>query len=84
MALATRCEGIRCWASGIGGEGGTLELSCCKKQQESPNKETDLGNKGCLKVLYDTKLVLNERESFMINLVSLSALACPLFPKPVS
>ena len=35
-----------------------LELSCCKKQQKSPNQETDLGNRGRLKVLNDTKLVV--------------------------
>ena len=39
-----------------------LELSCCKKRQKSPNQETGLGNRGHLKVLNDTKLVLNEHE----------------------
>ena len=39
-----------------------LELSCCKKQQKSPNQETVLENRGRLKVLNDTKLVLNEPE----------------------
>ena len=28
--------------------------------KKSPNQETDLGNRGCLKVLNDTKLVLND------------------------
>ena len=37
-----------------------LELSCCKKRQKSPNQETGLGNRGHLKVLNDTKLILNE------------------------
>ena len=31
-----------------------LELSCCKKQQKSPNQESGLRNRGCLKVLNDT------------------------------
>ena len=30
--------------------------------KKSPNHETDLGNRGRLKVLTDTKLVLNEHE----------------------
>ena len=38
----------------------TLEPLCCKKWQKSPCQETGLGNKGRLKVLNDTKLVLNE------------------------
>jgi hypothetical protein len=37
-----------------------LEPSCCKKQQKSPNQETGLGNRGYLKVLIDTKLILND------------------------
>ena len=37
-----------------------LELSCCKKRQKSPNQETGLGNRGHLKVLNDTKLILND------------------------
>ena len=36
--------------------------SCCKKRQKSPNQETGLGNRGHLKVMNDTKLVLNEHE----------------------
>ena len=36
-----------------------LEAVSCKKQQESINQETGLGKRGHLKVLNDTKLVLN-------------------------
>jgi hypothetical protein len=39
-----------------------LEQSCCKKRQKSPGQETDFENRGCLKALNDTKLVLNEHE----------------------
>ena len=39
-----------------------LEPVCCKKRQKSPNQETGLGNKGHLKVMNDTKLVLNKHE----------------------
>ena len=40
-----------------------LEPFCCKKQQKrSPIQETGLGNRERLKVLNDTKLVLNEHE----------------------
>ena len=43
--------------------GALLEPVCCKKwQKKSPNQEIDLGNRGHLKVLNDTKLVLNEHE----------------------
>ena len=41
---------------------GVLELPCCKKRQKSPNQETGLGNRGHLKVLNDTKLILNGHE----------------------
>ena len=37
-----------------------LEPSCCKKRQKSPNQETGLGNRGRLKVLNDTNLILND------------------------
>ena len=38
-----------------------LELSCHKKQQKkSPNQESGLGNTGHMKVLNDTKLILND------------------------
>ena len=37
-----------------------LEPSCYKKQQKSPNQETGLGNRGSLKVLNDTKLILKD------------------------
>ena len=40
----------------------SIEPSCYKKQQKSPGQETGLGNRGRLKVLNDTKLVLNEHE----------------------
>ena len=36
-----------------------LEPSCCKKCQKSSNQETGLRNMGRLKVLNDTKLILN-------------------------
>ena len=36
-----------------------LEPYCCKKRQKSPNQETGLANRGRLKVLKDTKLILN-------------------------
>ena len=36
--------------------------SCCKKRQ-SPEQEAGLGNRGRLKVLNDTKLVINEHSS---------------------
>ena len=39
-----------------------LELSCHKKRQKSPNQETGLGRRGRLKVLNDTKLVINEHD----------------------
>ena len=40
-----------------------LEPSCCKKwQKKSPGQKTGLENRGRLKVLNDTKLVLNEHE----------------------
>ena len=35
-------------------------MSCCKKWQKSLNQETGLGNRGHLKVLNNTKLVLND------------------------
>ena len=40
-----------------------LEQSCCKKRQKKgPGQETGLGNRGCLKILNDTKLVLSKHE----------------------
>ena len=33
-----------------------------KSNKKSPNQVTGLGNRGCLKVLNDTKLVLNEHD----------------------
>ena len=35
--------------------------------KKSPNQETGLGNRGCLKVLNDIKFVLNEHESLIIQ-----------------
>ena len=65
-----------------------LELSCCKKRQKISGQETGLGNRERLKVLNDTKLVLNEHEwppsSFRINLVSFRTFRHPLLPKLVS
>ena len=65
-----------------------LEPVCCKNGRKSPNQETGLGNRGFLKVLNDTKLVLNEHKwlpyLFRINLVSFTTFRNPLFPKPVS
>ena len=37
-----------------------LEQCCCKKQQKSPRQETGFGDRGSLKVLNDTKLVLSD------------------------
>ena len=38
-----------------------LELSCCKKRQKkNPVQETFLGGWGRLKVLNDTKLIIND------------------------
>ena len=37
-----------------------LEPSCCKKRQKSPKQETNMGNRGSLKFLKDTKLILND------------------------
>ena len=39
-----------------------IEPVCCKKRQKSPNQETGFDNRGHLKLLNDTKLVLNEHE----------------------
>ena len=39
-----------------------LEQSCCKKRQKSPEQENGLWIRKRLKVLNDTKLVLNEHE----------------------
>ena len=50
---------------------------------EFDNKTIGLGNRGYLKVLNDTKLVLNEHES-LNHLGSICYHLEPLFPKPVS
>ena len=39
-----------------------LEPVCLRNGKKSPNQETGLGNRGHMKVLNDTKLVLNEHE----------------------
>ena len=64
----------------------TLESSCCKMWQKSPNQETGFGNRGLLKVLSDKKLKLGVHNwcSFRNNLVSFRTFRLPLFPKPVS
>ena len=64
-----------------------LELFWCKKRQKSPGQE-DLGNMGLLKVLNNTKLILNDSRghscSFRTKLVLFRTFRRPLFPKPVS
>ena len=63
-----------------------LELPCCGK--ESPSQDTGLGNRGLLKALNDTKLILNDEKghscSYRTNSVSFRTFRRPLFPKPVS
>ena len=58
-----------------------VELSCCKR---SPNKETVLGNRGHMRVLNDTKLILNDQRghscSLRTNLVLFGTFRRPLFP----
>ena len=67
-----------------------VEQSCtCNKREKSPGQETGLENRGRLKVLNDTLLILNDKGghpcSFRTNLVSFrAAFRRPLFPKPVS
>ena len=65
-----------------------LEPSCCKKRQKSSNQETGLGKRGRLKVLNDTKMIINYSSGnsrlFRTNLVSFRTFRRPLFPKPVS
>ena len=39
---------------------GHIEQVCCKKRQKCLSQENVLRNRGHLKVLFDTKLVLNE------------------------
>jgi hypothetical protein len=66
----------------------TFHCIAVRNVKKSPGQETGLGNRGCLKVLKDTKLVLNKHEwppsSFKIIMVSFRTFKCPLFPKPVS
>ena len=56
--------------------------------KKSPNQETGLGNRGCLKVLNATTLILNDYGgnscSFRTNLVSFRTFRRHLFPKPIS
>ena len=55
-----------------------LEPSCCKKWQKKSQPRNWFGNRECLKVLNDTKLVLNVHEwplqSFRNNLVTFRTL----------
>ena len=44
-----------------------LGLCCIRCSKKSPNQETGLGNKGRLKVLYDTKLVIKMIMSVPLN-----------------
>ena len=55
----------------------SLEPVCCKKRQKSPNQGTGLGNRGHLKVLNDTKLVLNHLGSIWYHSQPLEV---PYFP----
>ena len=56
--------------------------------KKSPNQESGLGKRGCLKFLNDTTLILNNEEahsfSFRTNLVSFRIFRRPLFSTPVS
>ena len=60
------------------------EYCVCKKKSALP--VSCLARRGPLKVLNDTKLILNESEwplwSFRINLISHRTFRCPLFYKP--
>ena len=62
-----------------------LEPVCCKKRQKIV---TGLGNKGPLKVLNGTKLILddhgNNLDSFRISLESFRSFRGPLLHKPVT
>ena len=42
------------------GQPSILEPSCCKKLPKNPNQGTGFGNRELLKVLNNTKLVINE------------------------
>ena len=46
----------------------TLEPFCWKRRQKNPNQETGLGNRGVLKILNDTKLILNDSHCYFIRL----------------
>ena len=50
------------------------EPSCCKKQQKSPGQETGLGNRGRLKVLNDTKLILKDQRGHSITHAQLGSI----------
>ena len=62
-------------------------ISCCKKRQKKSQPRNWFGNRGRLKVLNDTKLVLKSISGPLIldhqNLVSIRTFRRPLFPKPV-
>ena len=67
----------------------SLELVCCKKLQKNSSwPVTGFGNKGPLKVLNGTKLIVdnhgNNLDSFRISLESFRYFRCPLFHKPIT
>ena len=66
-----------------------LEPVCCKKRPKIvPDQFTGLGNKGPLKVLNGTKMILddhrNNMDSFRIKLESFRSFRGPLLLKPVN
>jgi hypothetical protein len=62
-----------------------LEQFCSNKWQKSPGQETDLGNRGCLKVLNDTKLIINDLEGNSCSFRYDSEPSdIPYSPKPLS
>ena len=64
-----------------------LEPFYCKKRQKSPWLVTGLGNRGPLKVINGTKLILDDHmihfDSFRICFESFRSFRGTLFPKPV-
>ena len=65
-----------------------LEPACCKKWEKSPCQNIGLGNKGPLKVLNGTKLILdddwNNLDSFRTSLESLRSFRGTLLHKLVT
>ena len=57
-----------------------ISTTCCKKCQKSPNQETGLGNRGRLKSLNETKLVINEHEWPLNHLGSIWYHSVPYSP----